>query len=148
MKGKYSKKYYVFCSMGNIYMSLIINVMLNSISLNVSIFLVLPKSTSCDTFVIWHSPDILPFAVVQVARSPLLDQLQTFLPEFQRSTEQLLSQPPQQLQRVNVENTDDDARVVEMVSVFFLGLCHGEKWSASYNKAPYFISKLLTLCIA
>ncbi|XP_050699067.1 NOP protein chaperone 1-like [Eriocheir sinensis] len=50
----------------------------------------------------------------KVARSPLLDQLQTFLPEFQRSTEQLLSQPPQQLHHLSVENTDDDARVVEM----------------------------------
>lgn len=50
----------------------------------------------------------------RVARSPLLDQLQTFLPKFQQSTEQLISQPQQELQHINIENTEEDAKVIEM----------------------------------
>ncbi|MPC17126.1 NOP protein chaperone 1-like [Portunus trituberculatus] len=50
----------------------------------------------------------------KVARSPLLDQLQAFLPEFQRSTDQLLTQPQQQLNDLNIENTKEDDKVIEM----------------------------------
>lgn len=50
----------------------------------------------------------------KVARSPLLDQLQAFLPEFQRSTDLLLTQPQQQLNDLNIENTEEDGKVIEM----------------------------------
>lgn len=62
----------------------------------------------------------------QVARSPLLDQLQAFLPEFQRSTDQLLTQPQQQLNDLNIENTEEDGKVIEMVSLrLVLVVCGG-----------------------
>ncbi|XP_069994526.1 NOP protein chaperone 1 [Penaeus vannamei] len=50
----------------------------------------------------------------KVARSPLLDQLQSFLPEFQKANEHLLSQPQKQIDAMNIECTDDDSKVVEM----------------------------------
>ncbi|XP_037795596.1 uncharacterized protein C12orf45 homolog [Penaeus monodon] len=50
----------------------------------------------------------------KVARSPLLDQLQSFLPEFQKANEHLLSQPQEQIDAMNIECTDNDSKVVEM----------------------------------
>ncbi|XP_071541566.1 NOP protein chaperone 1-like isoform X2 [Panulirus ornatus] len=49
-----------------------------------------------------------------VARSPLLDQLQAFLPEFQKSTQELLSQPTEKLANMDIENTEGDKKVIEM----------------------------------
>ncbi|XP_042883201.1 NOP protein chaperone 1-like [Penaeus japonicus] len=50
----------------------------------------------------------------KIARSPLLDQLQTFLPQFQKANEHLLSQPQEQIDAMNIECTNDDSKVVEM----------------------------------
>ncbi|KAG7172830.1 NOP protein chaperone 1-like [Homarus americanus] len=50
----------------------------------------------------------------KVARSPLLDQVQAFLPDFQKSTQKLLAQPKEKLQDMDIENTLDDSKVIEM----------------------------------
>lgn len=50
----------------------------------------------------------------KVARSPLLGQIQSFLPELRKSTQELLSQPQEKIQGMDIENTVDDGKVVEM----------------------------------
>lgn len=57
----------------------------------------------------------------QVARSPLLDQLDVFLPQMKSSTQQLLAKSPEELEELDIENTTEDTRVVEMVSEQGLG---------------------------
>lgn len=52
--------------------------------------------------------------IFKVARSPLLDRIQAFLPEFHESTKELLTQSKQKLESMDIENTEDDSNVVEM----------------------------------
>lgn len=50
----------------------------------------------------------------KVARSPLLDQLSSFLPQMQTANTTVLSLPPEKLEEMDIENTDGCDKVVEM----------------------------------
>ncbi|KAK4302844.1 hypothetical protein Pmani_025099 [Petrolisthes manimaculis] len=50
----------------------------------------------------------------KVARSPLLDQLEMFLPQMKSSTQELLAKPPEELEKLDIENTTEVTQVVEM----------------------------------
>ncbi|KAK7041542.1 hypothetical protein SK128_019003 [Halocaridina rubra] len=50
----------------------------------------------------------------KIARSPLLDQLQSFLPHFEKSTNQLLAKSDEEKEAFRIENTETDDKVVEM----------------------------------
>ncbi|CAL4128021.1 unnamed protein product, partial [Meganyctiphanes norvegica] len=50
----------------------------------------------------------------KVARSPLLDQLNSFLPKIESANTLLLNQPQEKLEEMDIENTDGCDKVVEM----------------------------------
>ncbi|XP_064104661.1 NOP protein chaperone 1-like [Macrobrachium nipponense] len=50
----------------------------------------------------------------KVARSPLLDELQSFLPAIQKSNQQLLDQTSEEIDALDIENIDEDDKIIEM----------------------------------
>ena len=56
---------------------------------------------------------------LQIDRSPLFDQLEAFLPKIKTSNEHLLQKDDDELDKLDIENTDDCEKVIEMVSCFY-----------------------------
>ena len=49
-------------------------------------------------------------------RSSLFDQLEAFLPKIKTSNEHLLKKDEDELEKLDIENTDNCEKVIEMVS--------------------------------
>ncbi|XP_068208860.1 NOP protein chaperone 1-like [Palaemon carinicauda] len=70
----------------------------------------------------------------KIARSPLLDELQSFLPAIQKSNQQLLDQTSEEIDALDIENIDEDDKIVEMnVILGEMGSDDGESSDSEFD---------------